>query len=76
MINSMEKVISLTARAQIRGAMQLLLSFLAFKMTNMVKVLKTRPSAAARKPAMEATWADPESKTEELLILSWQLINW
>ena len=75
MINSKEKVMSLTARAQTRGAMQLLLSLLDFKMTNMVKVLKTRPSAAARKPAMEATWADPGSKTDALLILSWQLIN-
>ena len=45
-----------------RGAMQLLFSFLDFKMTITVKMLKTRPSAVITMPPKEATRADVSSK--------------
>ena len=38
-----------------RGAMQLLFSLLDFKMTNIVKMLKTRPSTVITMLAKEAT---------------------
>ena len=66
---------SLTAKAQIRGAMQLLFNLLDFTMTTTVKVLKTRPSAANRKLPVEATKADPESKSDELFILQRLIFN-
>ena len=60
---------SLTARPQMRGAMQLLFSFLDFKMTNTVKMLKTRPSTVITMPPKEATRADVSLKDEMEVIL-------
>ena len=53
-----------------RGAMQLLFSFLDFKMTNTVKMLKTRPSTVITIPPKEATWADVSLKDELVVILA------
>ena len=61
---------SLTPRAQIRGAMQLLFSLLDFKMTNTVKMLKTRPRIVITMPPKEATWADVLLKDEVEVILA------
>ena len=52
-----------------RGAMQLLFSFLDFKMTITVKMLKTRPSAVITMPPKEATRADVSLKDEMEVIL-------
>ena len=61
---------SLTARPKIRGAMQLLFSLLDFKMTNTVKMLKTRPSTVITMPPKEATRADVSLKDEVEVILA------
>ena len=61
---------SLTARPQMRGAMQLLFSFLDFKMTNTVKMLKTRPSTVITIPPKEATRADVSLKEGLVVILA------
>ena len=53
-----------------RGAMQLLFSFLDFKMTNTVKMLKTRPSTVITIPPKEATRADVSVKDELVVILA------
>ena len=53
-----------------RGAMQLLFSFLDFKMTNTVKMLKTRPSPVITIPPEEATRADVSLKDELVVILA------
>ena len=55
-----------------RGAMQLLFSFLDFKMTNTVKMLKTRPSTVITMPPKEATRADVSLKDEVKVILAIQ----
>ena len=61
---------SLTARPQMRGAMQLLFSLLDFKMTNTVKMLKTRPSTVIPIPPKEATRADVSLKDELVVIVA------
>ena len=53
-----------------RGAMQLLFSLLDFKMTNTVKMLKTRPSIVMTMLPMEVTRADVLVKVEVEFILS------
>ena len=53
-----------------RGAMQLLFSLLDFKMTNTVKMLKTRPSTVITMVPKEATRADVSLKDEVKFILS------
>ena len=53
-----------------RGAMQLLFSFLDFKMTNTVKMLKTRPSTVITIPPKEATRADVSLKEGLVVILA------
>ena len=63
---------SLTARPQMRGAMQLLFSLLDFKMTNTVKMLKTRPSIVITMHPKEVTRADISLKDEVEFILSIQ----
>ena len=63
-------MISLTARPKIRGAMKLLFSLLDFKMTNTVKMLKTRPSTVITMPPKEATRADVSLKDEVEVILA------
>ena len=69
-ISEKQKVMSLTARPQMRGAMQLLFSLLDFKMTNTVKMLKTRPSTVITIPPKEATRADVSLKDELVVILA------
>ena len=66
---------SLTARPQMRGAMQLLFSLLDFKMTNTVKMLKTRPSTVITMLPKEVTSADISLKDEVEFILSNQFQN-
>ena len=66
---------SLTARPQMRGAMQLLFSLLDFKMTNTVKMLKTRPSTVITMLPKEVTSADVWLKDEVEFILSNQFQN-
>ena len=67
---------SLTARPQMRGAMQLLFSLLDFKMTNTVKMLKTRPSTVMTMLPMEVTRADVLVKVEVEFILSILFQDW
>ena len=69
-INSKQKVMSLTARPQMRGAMLLLFSLLDFKMTNTVKMLKTRPRIVITMPPEKATRADVSLKDELEVILA------
>ena len=66
---------SFTARPQMRGAMQLLFSLLDFKMTNTVKMLKTRPSTVITMLPKEVTSADVSLKDEVEFILSNQFQN-
>ena len=61
---------SLTARPQMSGAMELLFSLLDFKSTNTVKMLKTRPSTVITIPPKEATRADVSVKDELVVILA------
>ena len=61
---------SLTARAKIRGAMQLLFSLLDFKMTNTVKMLRPRPRIVITMPPEKATRADVSPKDELEVILA------
>ena len=61
---------SLTARPQMSGAMELLFSLLDFKSTNTVKMLKTRPSIVMTMLPMEVTRADVLVKVEVEFILS------
>ena len=61
---------SLTARPQMRGAMQLLFSLLDFKMTNTVKMLKTRPGTVITIAPKEVTRANVSLKDEVAFILS------
>ena len=63
-------MMSFTARPQMRGAMQLLFSLLDFKMTNIVKMLKTRPSTVMTMLPMEVTRADVSVKVVLEFILS------
>ena len=70
MINSKQKVMSLKASPKMRGAMQLLFSLLDFKMTNTVKMLKTRPSTVITMLPKEATRADVSLKDEVEVILA------
>ena len=63
-------MMSFTARPHMRGAMQLLFSLLDFKMTNTVKMLKTRPSTVMTMLPMEVTRADVSVKVEVEFILS------
>ena len=67
---------SLTARPQMRGAMQLLFSLLDFKMTNTVKMLKTRPNTVITMPPKEATRADVSLKDELEVILAITFQDW
>ena len=69
-INSKQKVMSLTARPKIRGAMQLLFNLLDFKMTITVKMLRTRPSTVITMPPKDATRADVSLKDEVEVILA------
>ena len=66
---------SLTPRAQIRGAMQLLFSLLDFKMTNTVKVLETRPSIVITILPKEVTRADVLSKDEDVKFILTKTIS-
>ena len=68
-------MMSFTARPQMRGAMQLLFSLLDFKMTNTVKMLKTRPSMVITMLPKEVTSADVSLKDEVEFILSNQFQN-
>ena len=68
-------MMSFTARPQMRGAMQLLFSLLDFKMTNTVKMLKTRPSTVITMLPKEVTSADVSLKDEVEFILSNQFQN-
>ena len=69
-INSKQKVMSLTARPQMRGAMLLLFSLLDFKKTNTVKMLRTRPRIVITMPPEKATRADVSLKDELEVILA------
>ena len=68
-------MMSFTARPQMRGAMQLLFNLLDFKMTNTVKMLKTRPSTVITMLPKEVTSADTSLKDEVEFILSNQFQN-
>ena len=59
-----------------RGAMQLLFSFLDFKMTNTVKMLKTRPSTVITMPPKKATRAVVSLKDEVVVILEITFQDW
>ena len=61
---------SFKARPKMRGAMQLLFSWLDFKMTITVKMLRTRPSTVSTMPPMDATRADVSLKDEVEVILA------
>ena len=63
-------MMSFTARPQMRGAMQLLFSLLDFKMTNTVKMLKTRPGTVITIAPKEVTRANVSLKDEVAFILS------
>ena len=66
---------SLTLRAQIRGAMQLLFSLLDFKMTNTVKPLETRPSIVITILPKEVTRADVLPKDEDVKFIFTKTIS-
>ena len=66
---------SLTPRAQIRGAMQLLFSLLDFKMTNTVKALETRPSIVITILPKEVTRADVLSKDDDVKFILTKTIS-
>ena len=68
-------VMLLTAWPKVSGEMQQLFSLLDFKMTNTVKMLKTRPSTVITMLPKEVTSADVSLKDEVEFILSNQFQN-
>ena len=63
-------VMLLTAWPKVSGEMQQLFSLLDFKMTNTVKMLKTRPSTVVTIAPKEITSADVSLKDDVEFILS------
>ena len=68
-------VMLLTAWPKVSGEMQQLFSLLDFKMTNTVKMLKTRPGTVITIAPKEVTRANVSLKDEVEFILSNQFQN-